>query len=376
MLKTSHVLLTTALAISAVLPAPSKAQTSGVSGAVFVMTNAADNNQIVAYKRNSDGSLQEGQTFPTGGRGSGGVTDPLGSQGALTLNEKHTLLFAVNAGSGNISVFQVKGAKLTLLGTVPCGGSEPVAVAQQGNLLYVVNAGGASDLVGFRLTTDGHLKQIAGSTTYLSTGTSEPGSLSFSPDGQFLLVTEKLTNNIDAFHIQSNGTLGPIVVNPSAGPGAFAVSFAPNGTALLVETGPTGGTNASAISSYTVVSNGTLTPVSSSVPTLGAATCWLAVTPNGQFAYTSNSASSTISGFALGAGGALTPVSGTLVGTNPTGSINLEIVISSDGKYLYTLDSGTGTVGIFGINQDGTLTNLGDAGGLSEDAGLEGMAAF
>ncbi len=48
--------------------------------------------------------------------------------------------------------------------------------AQQGNLLYVVNAGGASDLVGFRLTTDGHLKQIAGSTTYLSTGTSEPGS--------------------------------------------------------------------------------------------------------------------------------------------------------------------------------------------------------
>jgi 6-phosphogluconolactonase (cycloisomerase 2 family) len=300
----------------------------------------------------------------------------LGSQGALTLNEKHTLLFAVNAGSGNISVFQVKGANLNLLETVPCGGSEPVAVAEHGSLVYVVNAGGASDLVGFRLAADGHLKQIAGSTTYLSTGTSGPGSLSFSPDGEFLLVTEKLTNNIDAFHIQSNGTLGPITVNPSAGPGAFAVSFAPNGTALVVETGPPGGTNASAISSYTVVSNGTLTPISTSVPTLGAATCWLVVTPNGQFVYTSNSASSTISGFALSAGGALTPISGTVVGTNPSGSINLEIVISSDGKYLYTLDSGTGTVSIFAINQDGTLTSLGDAGGLSEDAGLEGMAAF
>ena len=144
----------------------------------------------------------------------------------------------------------------------------------------------------------------------------------------------------------------------------------------MVETGPTGGTNASAISSYTVVSNGALTPISASVPTLGAATCWLAVTPNGQFVYTSNSASSTISGFALSASGALTPVSGTLVGTNPGGSINLEIVISSDGKYLHTLDSGTGTVSIFAINQDGTLTSLGDAGGLSEDAGLEGMAAF
>jgi hypothetical protein len=37
-----------------------------------------------------------------------------------------------------------------------------------------------------------------------------------------------------------------------------------------------------AISSYTVVSNGALTPIRASVPTLGAATCWLAVTPNGQ----------------------------------------------------------------------------------------------
>jgi 6-phosphogluconolactonase len=134
MLKMSHVLLTTVLAMSAVLPARSKAQTgSAAGGAVFVMTNAANNNQIVAYKRNSDGSLEEGQTFPTGGRGSGGVTDPLGSQGALTLNEKHTLLFAVNAGSGNISVFQVRGSTLTLLETVPCGGSEPVAVAQHGD---------------------------------------------------------------------------------------------------------------------------------------------------------------------------------------------------------------------------------------------------
>ena len=75
MLKMSHVLLTTVLAMSAVLPARSKAQTSSAAGgAVFVMTNAANNNQIVAYKRNSDGSLEEGQTFPTGGRGSGGVT--------------------------------------------------------------------------------------------------------------------------------------------------------------------------------------------------------------------------------------------------------------------------------------------------------------
>ncbi len=375
MLRTSHLLLTAVLAMSAVLPTRSKAQTTN-SGAVFVMTNAADKNEIVAYKRSADGSLQEGKKFATGGRGSGGVTDPLGSQGSLTLSADQSLLFAVNAGSGSISVFRVQGASLSLLDRVPCGGSEPVAVAQHENLVYVLNAGGASSVVGFRLGADGRLKAIADSIAYLSTGNSGASSLSFSPDGQFLLVTEKLTNNIDAFHVQINGTLGPIAVNPSAGPGAFSVLFAPSGTVLVSETGPAGGTNASAISSYTLLPNGILTAVSANVPTLGAATCWHVVTPNGKFVYTSNAGTSTISGFAIGSTGALTPISGTIVGTNPSGSTNLDIAVSSDGKYLYTLDSGTGSVSVFGINQDGTLTSLGDVGGLSEDAGYNGIAAL
>jgi len=67
---------------------------------------------------------------------------------------------------------------------------------------------------------------------------------------------------------------------------------------------------------------------------------------------------------------------GTLVGTLPAGSVNLEIVITPNGKFLYTLDSGAGTVSIFGINQDGSLTSLGDVGGLSANAGFEGMAAL
>jgi 6-phosphogluconolactonase len=170
--------------------------------------------------------------------------------------------------------------------------------------------------------------------------------------------------------------LGPIKVNASAGSGAFSVLFASNGAALVVETGPAGGTNASAISSYSVLANGVLSSISASVPTLGSATCWHAVTSDGRFVYTSNSASSTISAFVINASGALTPIAGTVVGTNPTGSTNLDIAISSDSKLLYTLDSGTGTVSIFGINQDGTLNNLGDVGGLSEDAGFNGIAAI
>jgi 6-phosphogluconolactonase (cycloisomerase 2 family) len=380
MFKTSHLLCAAMLAMSlttsGVLP-QSNAQTgSSTPGAVFVMTNSASQNEIVAYKRGTDGSLQEGQSFSTGGRGSGGVTDPLASQGSLTLSQDHTFLLAVNAGSGDISVFRVQGAGLALVSRVPCGGSEPVAVAQRGNLVFVLNAGGASSVVGFHLAQDGTLKRIPAELAYLSTGNSGAASLAFSPNGQFLLVTEKITNNIDAFPVQADGTLGPIVVNASAGPGLFSLLFAPNGIVLATETGPAGGTNASAISSYAVQPNGTLSAISTSVPTLGAATCWSVVTPGGRFVYTSNAGTGTISGYAIGTTGTLTALAGTILATNPAGSVNLDIALSSDGRFLYTLNSGTGTVSIFSINEDGTLTSLGDAGGLSASAGYNGIAAI
>jgi 6-phosphogluconolactonase len=368
-------LLLVMLALAAGLPAQSNAETQRSTGAVFVMTNAASGNEIIAYKRNADGSLEQGRRFSTGGRGSGGVTDPLGSQGSLTLTEDRSFLLAVNAGSGSVSVFRVQGARLSLVDRVPCGGAEPVAVAQHGNLVYVLNAGGTSNVVGFRFERNGRIKPITNSIKFLTSGNSGPGSLSFSPDGQFLLVTEKLNNRIDAFHVQLDGTLGTIVVNAGVGPGTFAVVFAPNGAALVSETGPAGGSNASAISSYAALPNGTLSPISASVPTQGAATCWQAVTPDGRFVYTSNSATSTISGFAIGANGALTPLPGTVEATLPTGSSNLDTAISSDGKFLYTLNSGTGSVSIFGINEDGSLTSLGDVGGLSAAAGFNGIAA-
>jgi 6-phosphogluconolactonase len=282
----------------------------------------------------------------------------------------------VNAGSGDISVFRVDGAKLFLTDKVPCGGSEPVAVAQHGSLVYVVNAGAASNVVGFRLDEAGKLEQIPDSLAFLSTGSAGASSLAISPDGQFVLVTEKLTNRIDAFQVRTNGTLAPIVVNSSVGPGLFSVLFAPNGTALATETGPAGGSNASAISSYAVHSGGTLSAISASVPTSGAATCWHAITPDGHFVFTSNAGSATISGFVMGASGSLTPVGGTIVGINPAGSSNLDIAISADGKFLYTLDSGTGKVSVFGITQDGTLNNLGEVGGLTASAGFNGIAAI
>jgi 6-phosphogluconolactonase (cycloisomerase 2 family) len=271
-------------------------------------------------------------------------------------------------------MFRVHGAVLQLLQVVPIDGSQPVAVAQHGSLVYVLNAGGSSAVVGFAVSHNG-LARIPNSRRFLSTNTSGPGALAFSPDGQFLAVVERLTNNIDVFTVHADGTLSAIKINPDSDPGAFAVSFAPNGALLMAETGPAGVNNGSTVSSWAVESNGTLTPISTNVGTDGNANCWNAVTPDGRFVYDSNAGSSNIAGFSIGANGSLTPLSGTIAGSNPAGSGNLDITISSDGKFLYTLNSRGGTIGIFAIQPDGTLNNISEAGGITALAGFNGIAA-
>jgi 6-phosphogluconolactonase len=342
--------------------------------AVFVMTNNAEANQVVAFQRGPNGRLENSRAYATGGRGSGGTVDPLASQGSLTLSADGAWLFAANAGSGNLSVFRVNGAQLELTDRVATEGSEPNSVAQSGSLVYVLNTAGSSGVVGFHFN-DGKLVGIPNSLRFLSTNAVASGSVAFSPDGQFLIVTEKATNDLDVFKVQSDGSLSQATITASVGPGAFSARFTQKDVALVSETGP-GAPNLSAISSYSVQSNGTLTPISSSVPTLGSANCWNVVTPDGRFVYVSNAGSGSVSGFAIGNTGALTPLPGTVVALNPSGSSNIDVAISSDGKFLYTLNAGTGTVGMFAIQPDnGTLTDLGTAGDLPAGAGLNGIAA-
>ena len=144
----SRSLLLVTLATSLLYSDRSLAQTDHLSGAgaVFVMNNSANRNEIISFTRGIDGSLQQAGRFPTAGRGTGGVTDPLESQGSLTLSQDHSLLFAVNGGSGEISVFRVHGPELALVDKKSTGGAEPNAVAQHGGLVYVLNVGGSSNV--------------------------------------------------------------------------------------------------------------------------------------------------------------------------------------------------------------------------------------
>lgn len=338
-------------------------------GAVFVMTNAAGQNQIIAFERGADGSLSDPRSFSTGGRGSGGSTDPLQSQGALLLSNDKSLLFAVNAGSGEITTFQVHGAQLERTQVIPSGGSSPIAIAQRANQLYVLNVGGNDNIATFRFGNNGRLEQVHG-VQQLSNSDSGAAGLAVSPDGQFLAVTERLNGVIDTFRISGDGSLGPIVSTTSSGPAPFSIGFTPSGALLTTEAAQ------AAVSSYAVETDGKLSVISGSLPTNGKAACWDAVTPDGHFVYTSNAGTSSISGFAIGNNGGLTPIGGAVVAVQSPESTNLDIAISADGRFLYSLNSGTGTVGIFAIQNDGTLLSDGTAGDIPAGAGANGIAAF
>ena len=373
MLKATRSLSTITIGIGCLFPAMlASAQTRGTE-TFFVMSNNADKNQVTEFVQNSEGTVVAKETFDTQGRGTGGVNDPLESQGSLTLSADHSLLFAANAGSGDITVFQVIGGRLIFLNRQPSGGSNPVAIALSQNRVYVLNQGGAGSVVGFQMGFRGQLVPIANSTAFLSANAVGGSSISISPDGQTLAVVERLTNNIDTFHINPNGTLGPLVINPSAGVGAFSGRFAPDGKLIVSETGST----ISAISSYTVLSNGKLSAVTQSLTTNGDANCWNSITPNGAFVYASNAGSSNISGFSIGQSGALTALtSSSIVASNPENATNLDIAVSGDGKFVYSLNATVGTVGVFAIQSNGTLTEVNEIAGFTAAVGFNGIAAL
>jgi len=93
-------------------------------------------------------------------------------------------------------------ANVQLVNKVSSGGHRPLSLAMQQNLLYVLNAGGSvgdKDNVTAFLFVDGNLVALPGSTRALSGDNTGPAQVSFTKDGDVLIVTERLTSLIDTF---------------------------------------------------------------------------------------------------------------------------------------------------------------------------------
>src|ERR1044072_6944273 len=100
----------------------------GTMDRIYVQTNDAERNAVVAFDRGDDGKLATVGQFATGGRGSG--TPHLASQSSIVVSGERLLV--TNAGSDELSLFRVTADAPELEQRVPPGGAHPTSAAGHG----------------------------------------------------------------------------------------------------------------------------------------------------------------------------------------------------------------------------------------------------
>lgn len=341
----------------------------GSPGAIAVASNATAGNAVMVYSRRANGTLESPVSYATGGSGTGGG---LGNQGAVTLAGDRRHLLVVNAGSNDLSVFAVAGNTLALTSRVASGGMQPISVTEFRGVVYVLNAGGSGNISGFRLDSAGSLSSIAGASQPLSGTAVGPAQVGFSSSGTVLVVTEKGTNTITLYDVDRNGLASAPRPQPSAGMTPFGFAFDPRGR-LIVSEAFGGAAGASAVSSYAANLSGALQVRSASIGDTQSAACWVGITPNGRFAFVTNTASGTVSGYRVNGNGTISLIlPDGLSGTTGAGPIDLSV--TPDGGRLFTLDGGARQLSNFAIRADGSLEASPATTGLP--VGANGMAAW
>ena len=377
-----------ALAPTSALAKPGKHGKSQKHGAGVVYTETQDpaGNEIVVYRRASNGTLTEVARVPTGGVGAAS-TPPFGfpivdSQGSVELTKNGRLLFAVNAGDDTISSFMVRRhGWLTLVDREPSGGDLPVSIDTQGRLLYVVNSL-SGNISGFRFKPNGQMTAISGSTESLSTPGpgGVPAQIGFARRPyRVLTVTLRGTQTIDTFKLGKDGTPGPARANPATDMNPFGFEYRRGGQLIMSNAGEAGDPGdltkfLGRASSYKLARTGALAPIDSISVDGQRATCWVVITNNQRYTFMTNTLSQSVSRFRISRDGHLT-----LLGHVSTGpGFASDEALSRGSRYLYVLlpsiMGGMSHIDIYRVGPGGSLTHLG-ATPSDLPPGASGLAA-
>jgi 6-phosphogluconolactonase len=337
-------------------------------GAVYLQTNDAGKNEIVAYARAGNGSLSYLGAYETGGRGTGKPHLP--SQSSVVLDEKGRWLLVANPGSDEISLFAVEPGGPRLSDTTSSRGSKPTSIAVHRQLVYVLNNGSAS-IDGFEIA-DGKLQPLADSKRPLSAEGADGAQIAFSPDGATLVVTERGTNSISSYAVDANGYAdGPTTI-PSAGQTPYGFGFTDRG-ALVVTEAFGGDIGMAAASSYALAAPGKLEPVVGSVADTRSEVCWAAISKDGRYVYVTNFGDCTISSYRIRDDGSI-ELAEAVAGSTRIGKAGVrDEAISSDGRFLYALDADAQKVHGWSVGPNGGLAEIGAFEGVPPT--VAGLAA-
>src|ERR687893_111536 len=334
------------------------------AGAVYVQTNAAPN-EVIAFRRADDGSLERIDSVATGGEGD--ATPHLQSQGSVALTGDGQYLLVTNAASDDVSVFSVAADGPIELRERVHTGATPRSVAERDGLVVVLNTG-EPGLASFRLHAEG-IERVEGGDQTLDPSDADPAQVAFSPDGSMVVITQRGTDSLVAYEVTPEGTFGASREIASEGPTPYGFAFTSGGT-LVVTEAFRAEKGAAAASSYAIV-GWSLEPRSSSVGNGRSEICWAVITPDDRFAFTTNFADGAVSRYGIASDGSLSLEDAT-AGIAVDGMPGLrDEDLSSDGRFLYAIDADDGHIYGWSVDVEGTLQPIGSWEGVPETvAGL------
>ncbi len=358
-------------------PAGKKHKVTGSAHFVFSQSNNPSANSVYVFKRNaSTGKLTLFETIKTGGKGTASQ-QPFGlpvvdSADSVVLSPDHKLLFVVNDGDNTVTSFRVTPGGITRADIATSGGALPISLAAKKNVLYVLN-GVTGSVMGYHYNAAGKLTPITKSAQALSI----PGpngvaaDIGFSPNGKWLVATLRdlpLTTGtngndgkIDLFPVHADGSIGPAIDNTAATPTPFGFRFTSRGvlvdtsagTVKTVNNAPpplTDGAQANgSLQTYSVGSNGKLTPISNA-PSGGRAACWVVLTKNNKYAFVTNTLSAT----------ATNPAPGNPIGTGKSGLARYSVAPNGALTFLGNVNTGPGTPSDIGLSPDSKYLYMAD----------------
>ena len=338
------------------------------SGIVYTIDNQASNS-VLEFQAGPGSALTLVGTYATQGSGTGAK---LASQGAVTLAQNGKWLLVVDAGSDQITVFQVNhDGSLTFASIASSQGTAPISVTEHDGLVYVLDNGTRTtpgNIAGFTLSHTGQLTFLSGSVQPLSGAlNTSPEQVGFSNDGNVLVATEKAAGVINTYVVGNGGIANPPTSISSNSAGPYGFTFTSQGYLVLSEAA------AGTLSTNSVSDAGALRTLSGSIPDFGLAPCWVAASPDGDYVYTTNAHGGTISGYAVSESGTLTLFSSVAShALTPTLDLAFGSGSSFQNLYLYVLNGNSITS--FRVYNDGSIAQYGTVGGLPASA--TGLAAI
>jgi YVTN family beta-propeller protein len=215
-------------------------------------------------------------------------------------------------------------------------------VHPSGNFFYTIN-GGSDNVSAHAISLTGLVTAVT-DPPFSPSNADEPTAVTVSPDGRFLFVASRISNNVSVLSIDQNtGTLAeissiPNSLLPAAGPTAIAVH--PSGNLLFV-TNNNG--SPGTLSVFIIDSIGSLTPAPGSPFPVGLNPQALALNATGTVVYVANKGANSISALSIDQNTGVLSLFDTeplLIGTAPS-----SVTVGPGGQFLYvTNSSGAGTI--------------------------------